>query len=84
MIPLSAVWQKVSNLFRFITAEKGGVARSKGEEEKKKECTTCTEGKSLRRRDEKARHYISVETSRLLHCPFQPRDEKVQPSRQHV
>ena len=36
----------------FITAEKGGVARAKGEGEKKKECTT--ECKSRRRRDEKA------------------------------
>ena len=36
----------------FVTAEKGGVARAKGEGEKEKECTT--EGKSRRRRDEKA------------------------------
>ena len=36
----------------FITAGKGGVARAKGEGEKVKECTT--EGKSRRRRDEKA------------------------------
>jgi hypothetical protein len=35
----------------FITAEKGEVARAKGEGEKEKECTT--EGKSQRRRDEK-------------------------------
>ena len=34
------------------TAEKGGVARAKGEGEKKKECTT--ECKCRRRRDEKA------------------------------
>jgi len=36
----------------FITAEKGGVTRAKGEGEKEKECTT--ERKSRRRRDEKA------------------------------
>ena len=36
----------------LITAEKGGVARAKGEGEKEKECTT--EGKSRRRRDKKA------------------------------
>ena len=36
----------------LITAEKGGVARAKGEGEKEKECTT--ECKSRRRRDEKA------------------------------
>ena len=36
----------------FITAEKGGVARAKGEGEKEKEWTT--EGTSRRRRDEKA------------------------------
>ena len=35
-----------------ITAEKGGVARAMGEGEKEKECNT--EGKSRRRRDEKA------------------------------
>ena len=38
--------------FCFITAEKGGVARAKGEGEKEKKCTT--EGKSRRPRDEKA------------------------------
>ena len=38
--------------FCFITAEKGRVARAKGEGEKEKECTT--ECKSRRRRDEKA------------------------------
>ena len=36
----------------FITAEKGEVARAKGERETEKECTT--ERKSRRRRDEKA------------------------------
>ena len=36
----------------FITAEKGGVATAMGEGEKEKECTA--EGKSRRRRDEKA------------------------------
>ena len=36
----------------FITTEKGGAARVKGGGEKEKECTT--EGKSRRRRDEKA------------------------------
>ena len=36
----------------FTTAEKGGVARAKGEKEKEKECTTKC--KSRRRRDEKA------------------------------
>ena len=39
-------------MLSFITAEKGGVARAKGEGEKEKECTT--ERKSRRRRDEKA------------------------------
>ena len=38
--------------FIFISAQKGGVARAMGEGEKEKECTT--EGKSRRRRDEKA------------------------------
>ena len=36
----------------FMTAEKGGVARAKGVEEKEKECTT--ECKSQRRLDETA------------------------------
>jgi len=40
------------DFFDFITAEKGGVARAKGEGEKEKECTT--ECKSRRQRDEKA------------------------------
>ena len=40
------------SVYIFITAGKGGVARAKGEGEKVKECTT--EGKSRRRRDEKA------------------------------
>ena len=43
---------RLAHLCCFITAEKGGVARAKGEGEKEKEC--ITECKSRRRRDEKA------------------------------
>ena len=39
-------------VYIFITAEKGRVARAKGEGEKENECTT--EDKSRRRRDKKA------------------------------
>jgi hypothetical protein len=42
----------VASEYFFITAEKGGVVKAKGEGEKEKECTT--ECKSRRRRDEKA------------------------------
>ena len=42
----------------FITAEKGGVARAKGEGEKEKEITA--EGKSGRRRDEKAPWALNI------------------------
>jgi len=42
----------IGTYITFITAEKGGVAKAKGEGEKKKDCTT--ECKSRRRRDDKA------------------------------
>ena len=48
----------------FITVEKGGVARAKGEGEKEKECTT--ERKSRRRRDEKAPWALNYGSEEVL------------------
>ena len=45
---------------KFITAEKGGVARAKGVEEKEKEC--ITECKSQRRLDETAPWALNYES----------------------
>ena len=51
-----------TRLVCFIAAEKGAVARAKGEAEKEKEFTT--DRKSRRRRDEKAPWALNYESGR--------------------